>query len=202
MAFKTFTPGVLTASDVNTFLMRQAVIVCTSSTRPTSPNEGMTIYETDTDVYRTWTGTAWRIGYSIGAWTSFTPTIAAVSTGWALGNGTATGQYAQVGRVVIGRLRLIFGSTSTYGATDALQINLPVTNGLNEFQQSIGFGQVSDASAGVGHFIHVNRLSQTFRLNAQLVNGTYAQNGVILSTVPITWADSDSIGFSFVYEVN
>jgi hypothetical protein len=29
MAFKTFAPGVLTSSDVNTFLMRQAVITCT-----------------------------------------------------------------------------------------------------------------------------------------------------------------------------
>jgi hypothetical protein len=60
MAFKTFAPGVLTSSDVNTFLMRQAVIVCTSSTRPASPNEGMTIYETDTDRHAFYTGTAWR----------------------------------------------------------------------------------------------------------------------------------------------
>lgn len=50
MAFKTFTAGaVLTASDVNTYLAKQAVIVCTSTTRPSSPPEGMTIYETDTD---------------------------------------------------------------------------------------------------------------------------------------------------------
>lgn len=50
MAYKTFTAGaVLTASDVNTYLARQAVVVCTSTTRPSSPPEGMTIYETDTD---------------------------------------------------------------------------------------------------------------------------------------------------------
>ena len=62
MAFKTFVAGaVLTASDVNTYLAKQAVIVCTSGTRPTSPPEGMTIYETDTDkllVYTTAT-TGW-----------------------------------------------------------------------------------------------------------------------------------------------
>ena len=62
MAFMTFSPGaVLTASQVNTYLARQAVIVCTSTTRPTSPPEGMTIYETDTDkmlVYTTAT-TGW-----------------------------------------------------------------------------------------------------------------------------------------------
>ena len=62
MAFKTFTAGaVLTASDVNTYLAKQAVIVCTSSTRPASPPEGMTIYETDTDKMLTYvsSGTGW-----------------------------------------------------------------------------------------------------------------------------------------------
>lgn len=50
MAFKTFVDGaVLTAADVNTYLMKQAVIVCTSGTRPASPVDGMVIYETDTD---------------------------------------------------------------------------------------------------------------------------------------------------------
>jgi hypothetical protein len=50
VAFKTFTSGsVLTASDVNTYLAKQAVIVCTSATRPASPPQGMTIYETDTN---------------------------------------------------------------------------------------------------------------------------------------------------------
>lgn len=50
MAFKTFVDSVaLPASDLNTYLMKQAVIVCTSGTRPASPTEGMTIYETDTD---------------------------------------------------------------------------------------------------------------------------------------------------------
>ena len=33
--------------------------VCTSTTRPASPFEGQLIYETDTDVVRVWTGSAW-----------------------------------------------------------------------------------------------------------------------------------------------
>ena len=63
MAFKTFADGVaLPASDLNTYLMKQAVIVCTAGTRPASPIEGMTIYETDTDkllIYTTAT-TLWQ----------------------------------------------------------------------------------------------------------------------------------------------
>jgi hypothetical protein len=197
MAFKTFTPGVLTASDVNTFMMRQAVIVCTSTTRPGSPNEGMTIYETNTKAVAIYNGTAWQYR---GRYTSFTPTIAATSTGWALGNGTATGAFTRIDNVVIGRLRLVFGSTSTYGAADLL-INLPV-NGANTFEQSIGIGVAADDSAGIGAMILVNRSAQTFRPNAQAATGNYALNTGITSTIPFTWAVSDSIGFSFMYETS
>lgn len=61
MAFKTFTSATLSSSDVNTYLQRQVLIVCASGSRPASPNEGMAIWETDTDkllVYTTAT-TGW-----------------------------------------------------------------------------------------------------------------------------------------------
>lgn len=57
--YKTFSATTLTASDVNGYLMRQAVIQCTSATRPSSPHEGMTIYETDTDRHMVYSGSAW-----------------------------------------------------------------------------------------------------------------------------------------------
>lgn len=61
MAFKTFLDlATLPASDLNTYLMKQAVIVCASGTRPGSPVEGMTIYETDTDIYRVYDGSVWK----------------------------------------------------------------------------------------------------------------------------------------------
>ncbi|MBM3660998.1 MAG: hypothetical protein FJW95_16055 [Actinobacteria bacterium] len=60
MGFKTFADGnVLTAADVNDYLMKQAVIVCTAGTRPGSPVEGMTIYQTDTDTVLVYNGSAW-----------------------------------------------------------------------------------------------------------------------------------------------
>lgn len=60
MAFKTFVAGdVLTAAEVNTYLAKQAVIVCTAATRPSSPVEGMTIYETDTNRSLVYDGSNW-----------------------------------------------------------------------------------------------------------------------------------------------
>ena len=62
MAFKTFNVGdVLTASDVNTYLMKQEVIGCTAGTRPSSPNDGMPIYETDTKSLLVHDGASFKI---------------------------------------------------------------------------------------------------------------------------------------------
>lgn len=61
MPFKVFATGaVLTAADVNDYMAEQAVITCTSTTRPT-PQEGMIIYETDTDRTMVYTGSMWRV---------------------------------------------------------------------------------------------------------------------------------------------
>jgi hypothetical protein len=81
MGFKTFSAGVsLAAADVNDYLMEQVVIACTSGSRPGSPNEGMTIYETDTDKVYTYSGSAWVESYSIGAWTTYTPTFTNITS--------------------------------------------------------------------------------------------------------------------------
>lgn len=60
--FKDFTPGeVLTAADVDGYLMAQAVIQCTSATHPSSPHEGMVVYETDNERYMGYTGSSWEL---------------------------------------------------------------------------------------------------------------------------------------------
>lgn len=92
--FKTFAIGdVLTASDVNGFLMSQVIIQCTSGSRPSSPVDGMTIYETDTDRMLTWKNSAWVDTASLGAVS--TTTGLANATGFTtvsfLGKKTAAG---------------------------------------------------------------------------------------------------------------
>lgn len=67
MAYKAFTNGsILTDTDLNTYLMRQTVIVCTSGTRPPSPVEGMVIFETDTNRLNVYTGAAWDTVHTTG----------------------------------------------------------------------------------------------------------------------------------------
>lgn len=77
--FKTFGVGdVLTAAEVNGFLMTQVIVQCTSGTRPTSPVEGQTIYETDTDRMLTYIpGPGWQQSAGLGKSTSTALTAAA-----------------------------------------------------------------------------------------------------------------------------
>ncbi|GIH59192.1 hypothetical protein [Microbispora siamensis] len=57
MPYKTWGTEVLTSADI--YLMRQALIVCTSGTRP-PPVTGMHIWQTDTNSELVWDGSAWR----------------------------------------------------------------------------------------------------------------------------------------------
>lgn len=87
MAFKTFVAlDPLLASEVNTYLMKQVVIVCTSGTRPSSPVDGMHIYETDTDRRAVYNGTVWI-------------TVSPQSQTVATSQGTASTTYADLATV-------------------------------------------------------------------------------------------------------
>lgn len=62
---------------------QDAIVVATSSTRPSSPFEGQEVYETDTDLQRRWTGSAWVVSGSNGGSflsASSTTTVSAAST--------------------------------------------------------------------------------------------------------------------------
>jgi hypothetical protein len=65
MSFKVFTNGsVLPASDLNEYLMQQAVIAFATSTARglaiTSPTEGMLTYLEDSNTFQFYNGTAWQ----------------------------------------------------------------------------------------------------------------------------------------------
>lgn len=63
----------LPAADWNT-VVDQSIIECTSTTRPSSPHEGMTIYETDTDKFLTWNGVSWTAEWN-DPWGLCTPPV-------------------------------------------------------------------------------------------------------------------------------
>jgi hypothetical protein len=124
---KTFTAGeTLTASDVNTYLMEQSVMVfggtaARSSAIPT-PSEGMFAVTTNDDELDYYNGSAWVTAVQIGAWTSYTPTVSTAT-------GSITSQTLnQAKYVVIGKLvSLFFDLTITTNGTGGgkLSFTLP-----------------------------------------------------------------------------
>ena len=88
MPIKTFTSAPLSSSDMNTYLMNQAVITCTAATHPATPPTGMVIYETDTGKFKYWNGTIWdsfpgqTVAFSQGA-----STVTSVTTTEVVGTG-------------------------------------------------------------------------------------------------------------------
>lgn len=203
MAFKTFAPGVLTSSDVNTFLMRQAVITCTSSTRPASPSEGMTIYETDTDLTRQYDGSAWEVVTHIGAWQTYTPTLSDYGggTSWAIGNGTLVGKYQRVGRMIFGYAHVTFGSTTTFG-TNSIKTSVPLAPTAPALSNTpIGALRAYDVSSGNAFTGFVEQAGgSTIAPGLQSTSLAWTTAESITNTRPFTWASGDYMLLTFGYE--
>lgn len=82
-------------TDLRTFTVaRGGVLPVLSSARPSTPFEGETIYETDTDALLTWDGSAWTVPGALSE-ASYTPTWTAAGGGAAVGNGSLTGTWSK-----------------------------------------------------------------------------------------------------------
>jgi hypothetical protein len=136
------------------------------------------------------------------AWTTFTPVWTASTTNPAIGNGTLTGKFCRVNKLIIASFEAVFGSTTTFG-TGTYLFDFPVTSVVP--QRS--FARIFSS----GSFFDTNT-SQLFSLEASYTGTATTQFRVdvytnatqtiqILSpTVPVTLADSDSFTFTICYE--
>jgi hypothetical protein len=195
---KTFVAGeVLLAQDVNDYLMDQSVMnFATSAARSSAiptPTEGMFTVTTDNDQLDYYNGSAWVSAVPIGAWKTWSPTLLA---GWANGNGVWTARYAQIGKTVICSAEFIIGSTTTIGAN--LQVSLPVDIAVNNqlVNSSCRLNAAGIAAIGAVH----QAAAGTVGLFAMNAAGTYVIREVLNTTVPNTWAATNIISFSLVYE--
>ncbi len=115
MAYKVFTNGSpLPASDLNTYLMNQSVMVFANSTARsaalTSPTEGMTTYLEDTNKVEVWTGAAWT---DINDNSAMIPKSTVTATGdLIVGNGNAS--VTRLGIGTNGQVLQSNGTTATW----------------------------------------------------------------------------------------
>lgn len=127
--------------------------------------------------------------YAFGAFGTYTPTLG----GWTIGNGTISGHYAQVQKVVLFRARLTIGSTTTISGSPTFTV--PVTARL------VGAAEMFHASgnpggAGYGLFA---RLSSSTEVTVQYL-GTNGVRTNLSTTAPGTWATGNIIDVHGWYE--
>ena len=129
------------------------------------------------------------------AWQSWTPTLANLT----IGNGTLTCAYTQVGKTVLGRFTVLFGTTTSMGTLPTF--TLPVTASATTFTGgNQGLAMLEDASAGSFLGFVFATSTTVMGIYSMAAASTYATTANITSTVPFTWATNDYIGATFSYE--
>lgn len=224
--FKDWSPGdVLTAADVDGYLMRQTVMTfADASARDTALSgvldEGMVAYLEDTNVTTYYNGSSWEdirglgggsatsLGNfsagdvldaadlnAIGTWTSYTPTW----TNFTVGNATVDFKYSVVNKIVFVEGLLTLGSTSAMGATP--YFSLPVSRSNSDLSQ-IGVGTLVDV--GTATFmafplnVGANDRCYLYALNAAAAGGLSELS--VTSTSPFTWTTGDLVQVSLRYQ--
>lgn len=198
MPFKTFTNGaILPDTDLNDYLMKQAVISTTSGSKPT-PQDGMVVWETDTENYVSYNA-------SLATWVylgkmltgTYTSTLTAVTTNPTLGSGgSASGRYTLFG----GKFCALH-ATITFGTSGA-------NAGSGQYLIALPFACSSAVSGVVATCMAVMRCAGSVAIGAGFISSG-ASNLAMLTTggsnvasgAPGTWTNNDYISVDIVYEI-
>jgi hypothetical protein len=157
-------------------LVQQSIIPVTSGTRPTPSHDGMTIYETDTDLHATWNSAAWVYPYSP-VYTDYSASVVFYSnavSGTTIAGASVAVTYARYQKVGT-RCHYIGHATINTTTASGFGVSLPFNVAYRSFTLShITLGGVSGytTSFGRGHCPNssgpFNRVSPVTNSNSNL----------------------------------
>lgn len=129
---------------------------------------------------------------AISTWTTFTPSW----TNLTVGNGTNTGRYSTVNKIMYVQTAFTMGSTSAMGTDPTL--TLPASATMDTTAQA-AFGVCTIEDTGTATFVGICfRPSTTgVRVYVNNVSATYQTLTSITSTVPMTWTNTDRLFMNF-----
>ncbi|MGM9380349.1 hypothetical protein [Streptomyces antibioticus] len=166
-----------------------------SSVAPSSPYVGQ-FYDNGTNLLR-WNGSSYDTYFKTpGAWTTYTPTWTAVTTNPTLGNGTISGKYVKIGRLVVCKIGLVPGSSTAFGS-GAYSWSLPFAAASSSIDD-LGTARLTAASTYIGQCIIATggtTVSATFPTAA---NASIAAN--MSNSTPATFANGNSLRLTVAYE--
>lgn len=176
------------AEAVRTYLLDLRSDLDAASTIPAGGSTGEVLAKASSTDY----DTEWIAGTGLpGAWTSYTPTAAGVTPG----NGSATGAYVKLGRVVFFRAQFVFGSTSAISGSQLLTLTLPEPAVADDVGHASGYF----LDSGTARFMGAPRF-YTDRVGLYYTDTTQGRMAVCTSTAPFTWASGDAFYIAGTYE--
>jgi hypothetical protein len=199
MAYKTFVSGTpALASDMNTYLMKQSVMVFTNASARdaalTSPTEGMVTYQEQADHLTIYNGSAWVV-FDVG-WNAWTPTFTNLTQGT---GGTTSAFYARIGKTIVAQVYVTMGTTApTVGGQ--IGISLPVAPASTTRSLNVGNCFMRDSVGGRSWLGTVFLNSTEARMQVTGANLTYGYAVTQSATIPHTWAANDYFSFTITYQ--
>jgi hypothetical protein len=123
---------------------------------------------------------------------TFTPTIVGNTSGAVtIGNGTLTGTYIRLQKLVVVNYTLSWGSTTSSTTVGLWLFSVPVGNAL----RGNAFGRITDAGAT---YYRVTGLASSNKMVLQATDtGSEVQNNT-----PMVWATNDFLTATFIYETS
>ena len=127
-------------------------------------------------------------------WTSYTPTF----TNLTVGNGTIDAKYLRIdNKLVFVRFAFTFGSTSSIGGS--VWLTLPSGSTATQFVPVVAWFNDTGTASYTG--VAYTSVSDTnIYLGAVKTDATYTTVANLSSTIPHTWANTDTIRFLMIYE--
>jgi hypothetical protein len=202
MAYKTFVAGTEgLASDMNTYLMNQVVMVFADAAARdaalTSPTEGMTVYLIFNDHFMVYSGSEW-VKFDLG-WNAWTPTFTNLTQGT---GGVTQAYYARIGKTIVAQVYVTMGTTApTVGGQ--ISISLPVDVASANRSLVVGNAFMRDSVGGrswLGTVFLSGSAPSVAKMQVTGANLTYAYAVTQTGTVPHTWAANDYFSFTIIYQ--
>jgi hypothetical protein len=144
------------------------VQVCTSTTRPSgaSLSVGNKIFETDTMQELTWMGASWLVTATLGAWSTYTPTLTQSGTVTAT---ITRATWARYGRTI--HFQVSLNVTGNGAANNFVTVSLPVAASASGFIVP-GGGYLTDAAPGPANYAGITYLATATTAGLQSTNST------------------------------
>ena len=127
-----------------------------------------------------------------GPGTAYTPTWTSSGTAPAIGNGTLRGHYSRTGSAIVATIEMIAGSTTTFG-TGTWSFSLPRASAGATVHVGTGYARDDSASGAATGVFCINAAGGTTVVCQATGTGQFS------ATVPITWAQSDSLRLTIAY---